>query len=187
ILDKCGGTTDTPFLWDCLKDVVCLCAEKRHHFEIGIIRHNGTISVFNATPASPATCLPPSGSSRKIHARMAICGSMVLLMMLDSTAVSVCRDLFHSVKASAVLTSASQPMMPHCWMVNMPTPCVKSPMTSMSTPPTPILMVVTVSGLILPCELILLPRTDAAEFAVTPTNAAAKPMICPPSTESGRK
>ena len=60
----------------------------------------------------PSTMCQESGSPRNNQASTAICMSMVLLMMLDSMAERVRRVWFHSVKARAVLTIASQRMMP---------------------------------------------------------------------------
>jgi len=46
------------------------------------------------------------------QARIAIWISIVLLMMLDSTADSICSVIFHSVNAKAVLITASQMITP---------------------------------------------------------------------------
>lgn len=46
-------------------------------------------------------------SPRKIIESRAICTSMELLIMPDSTTLSICSDLFQSVKAKVVLMDAS--------------------------------------------------------------------------------
>ena len=64
------------------------------------------------------------GSWRNTHSRMATWGSMVLLMMLASTAVRVRKAVFHNVKAKAVFTIDNQAMMSHWVNPNPPKPWV---------------------------------------------------------------
>ena len=61
--------------------------------------------------ARPINSWPVIDSPRKIHAKAAIWINMVLLIVLDSTAERLCKDIFHRVKAKAVLIAASQMMM----------------------------------------------------------------------------
>ena len=61
----------------------------------------------------PNTPTQVSFSPRNSQASKLIWISMVLLMMLDSIAVSTCKLLFHNQKARAVLTTANSIKISH--------------------------------------------------------------------------
>ncbi len=85
-------------------------------------------------------------SPRKATAKIGIQISMVLLIMLDSTADNVCRVRFQSVKAIAVFTTASQMMIPQPCKSMLGIPSIINPTKSSRTEPTPMLTTVMVSG-----------------------------------------
>ncbi len=77
---------------------------------------------------------------------MAICTSMVPLMIDDSMAESTCSVRFHSVKAKAVLTSASQAMKNQLRRLSVRQTLDQDAATSSNADPIPMLTTVTSSG-----------------------------------------
>jgi hypothetical protein len=98
------------------------------------------------TSTSPIICLTEICSPRKMIASKAICGIIRLFRMLDSTAVRVLRVLFQRVKASAVLTTANQMIIPHSYMAGFPKPWTRRPVPSNKIAPMHMLMKVTSKG-----------------------------------------
>ncbi len=98
------------------------------------------------TTTSPTHCRPVGTSSRKIHPSRAICSSIVLLITADSPAPRRRSERFHSVKASAVLTTASQAMITTARIDSATNPSTTNPVPSRSTAPNAIETVVVTSG-----------------------------------------
>jgi len=99
----------------------------------------------------------------------------VLLITLDSTAGSVRWVWFHSVKAKAVLTTASQRMMAQLRASSAGRPWLAIPAASRTRPPVPMLTTVTTSGVIVPARLMPRPITAESALAITPTKTMIRP------------